>query len=404
MKLADRARRIASSATMAVDARAKELQRAGVDVISFGAGEHDFPTPAHVKDAANDAISANFTKYTPIGGIPDLREAVANRLKEDEGLEYRPSQILIGNGAKEICYAICQVLLEAGDEAIIPAPYWVSYSEQVTLADATPVIVPTSEASGFKLDPAQLEAALTPRTRLLILNSPCNPTGAVYTEAELREFGEVLQRRPDVTLLTDEIYKKIAYVGNGRAASAARVLAHLADQIILVDGASKAYAMTGWRIGFAAGPQDVVAAMAKLQSHSTSGTASISQKAAVAAFAGEQDEVERMRREFQSRRDSTVAALNAMPGIRCAVPDGAFYAFPNVQGALGRSYCGRAVATSYDLVSYLLDEAHVAVVPGEAFGAPGYLRVSYAASQSLIDEGMRRMAAALTAQQVSAGV
>ena len=403
MKLADRARRIAPSATMAVDAKAKEMQRAGINVVSFGAGEPDFPTPPHVKEAASRAISANFTKYTPVGGIPELREAIAQRLKVDDGrLDYRPEQIVVGNGAKDICYSICQVLLQAGDEAIIPAPYWVSYAEQVALADAMPVIVPTTEESGFKISAAALEAAITRRVRLVILNSPCNPTGAVYTTAELRALGEVLERHPEVMLLTDEIYKKIAYGDDGRAASAAAVLTHLAEQVILVDGASKAYAMTGWRIGFAAGPPPVIAAMRSLQSHSTSGAASISQKAAVAAFAGDQGEVERMRREFQRRRDTIVAALNAMPGFRCSVPGGAFYAFPNVQGALGRTYRGSRVDTSLDLATYLLEEAHVAVTHGEAFGAPGYLRLSYATSLEHIDEGMRRMADALAVQQVGA--
>ncbi len=398
MKLSERARRIAPSATMAVDAKAKELQRAGVDVISFGAGEPDFPTPAPVKEAATQAIAANYTKYTPVAGYPELREAVARRLHEDEGLDYTADQVIIGNGAKEICYNICQVLLQGGDQAIIPAPYWVSYAEQVALADAEPVIVPTSEESGFRLSPADLEAAITPRTRLLILNSPCNPTGTVYSADELRALGEVLRRHPEVTLLSDEIYKKIAYGAERRAPSAAAVLSDLAEQIVLVDGASKAYSMTGWRIGFAAGPKALIGALANLQSHSTSGAASISQKAALEAFSGEQDEVERMRAEFQSRRDSIVRALNAMPGVECLVPGGAFYAFPNVSGALGRSYGRREVNTSLELVSYLLDDAHVAVVPGEAFGAPGYLRISYATSQALIDEGMRRMAAALAAQ------
>ncbi len=404
VKLSDRARRIAPSATMAVDAKAKEMQQSGVDVVSFGAGEPDFPTPAHVKEAGSAAIAANVTKYTPIGGIPELREAIATRLRADEGLDYRPEDIIVGNGAKEICYDLCQVLLQAGDEAVIPAPYWVSYSEQVLLADARPVIVPTTEESGFKVSPAQLEDAITDRTRLVFLNSPCNPTGTTYTADELAALGAVLARHPDVVLLSDEIYKKIAYTPEGRALSAAAVLRDLTDQVVLVDGASKAYAMTGWRVGFAAGPRVLIAAMHGLQSHSTSGTASISQKAAVAAFAGDQAPVESMRREFQRRRDAIVAALNAVPGFRCATPDGAFYAFPNVQGALGQSYDGRTIRTSLDLAAYLLESANVGLVPGEAFGAPGYLRLSYATSMERIDEGMRRLAAAITpvAEEVGA--
>jgi len=401
VKLADRARRIAPSATMAAAAKAKELQRVGVPIIAFDAGEPDFATPEQAKNAGTDAIAADFTKYTPIGGIPELREAIAARLRADEGLEYAPDAIVVGNGAKEICYDLCQVLLQQGDEAIIPAPYWVSYAEQVRLADAEPVIVPTAEESGFKLDPARLEEAITPRTRLFFLNSPCNPTGVVYSEEELRALGAVLERHPDVTLLTDEIYKKIAYGPAGRAASAAAALRHLADQVVLVDGASKAYAMTGWRVGFAAGPRPLAKALRDLQSHSTSGTASISQKAAVTAFGAGQEDVERMRQEFQRRRDVVVAGLNSMPGVRCATPDGAFYAFPNVQGILGQSYRGRTIDSALDLVDYLLEEAHVSVVPGEAFGAPGYLRFSYATGMAQIEEGLRRMSGALDAQEVA---
>jgi len=403
MRLTERARRIAPSATMAASARAKEMQQAGVDVILFDAGEPDFATPARVKEAGIAAIEANFTKYTPVGGTLDLRRAIAARLAADEGLEYAPEQILVGNGAKEICYNLCQVLLQAGDEAIIPAPYWVSYAEQVSLADATPVIAPTDEEAGFKLSPAQLEDAITPRTRLLFLNSPCNPTGATYTVDELRALGEVLGRHPEVALLSDEIYKKI-YYGEGPTAStpsapsAVGVLRHLADQAVLVDGASKAYSMTGWRVGFAAGPRPVIAAMRNLQSHTTSGTASISQKAATEAFGGDQSEVERMRREFQRRRDSIVAALNRVPGFDCATPDGAFYAYPNVRAALGRDYRGRRVDTSLDLAAYLLDEARVSVVPGEAFGTPGYLRLSYATSMELIEAGLERIADAMTVE------
>jgi len=412
MSLTERARRIAPSATMAASARAKEMQQAGIDVILFDAGEPDFATPARVKRAGIAAIEANFTKYTPVGGTLDLRRAIAARLAADEGLEYAPEQILVGNGAKEICYNLCQVLLQAGDEAIIPAPYWVSYAEQVLLADAMPVIVPTEEEAGFKLSPAQLDATITPRTRLLFLNSPCNPTGATYTADELRALGEVLARHPEVTLLSDEIYKKI-YYGEGPthgapsapsapsapgAPSAVGVLRHLADQAVLVDGASKAYAMTGWRVGFAAGPRPVIAAMRNLQSHTTSGTASISQKAAAEAFGGDQSEVERMRQEFQRRRDGIVAALNRVPGFRCATPQGAFYAYPNVREALGRDYRGRRVDTSLDLAAYLLEEARVSVVPGEAFGAPGYLRLSYATSMELIERGLKRIADALAVE------
>jgi aspartate aminotransferase len=379
---------------MAIDAKAKAMQRSGIDMVSFGAGEPDFPTPAHVKASGMAAIDANFTKYpSPVTGIPELRAAIAKRLQEDDGLHFAPEQIVVSPGAKETCYLICQVLLQEGDEAIIPAPYWVSYAEQVRLSDAQPVIVPTHEQDGFKLRPADLAAAITPRTRLLILNSPCNPTGAVYSPDELRALGEVLRRHPDVVVLSDEIYKKINYVGG--CASTAAVLPDLADRLVLVDGASKAYSMTGWRIGFAAGPQPLIKAMGELQSHSTSGAASISQRAAADAFGGDQSAVETMRAQFQHRRDFVVDALNKVPGFRCASPDGAFYAFPNVAGALGRTVAGQRIETSLDLANFLLDHAHVAVVPGEAFGAPGYLRLSYACSLDQIKEGTRRMREAL---------
>ncbi len=396
MRLAARARRIAPSATMAAAARAKELQGQGVDIVLFDAGEPDFPTPSNVKDVGIAAIEHNVTKYSPVGGTLALRKAIATRLLEDENLDYAPEQILVGNGAKEVCYNVCQVLLESGDEALIPAPYWVSYAEEVRLADGAPIIVETDEGTGFKLTPALLEAAITPRTRLLFLNSPCNPTGTVYSEDEIKALGAVLAAHPGIVLLTDEIYKKVYYDSEGAAPSAAAVLRHLADQVILVDGASKAYAMTGWRVGFAAGPRDAIKAMRDLQSHSTSGTSSISQSAAVEAFGGDQTAVTKMRDEFRQRRDAIVVALNALSGVSCPTPSGAFYAYPNVKGALGRTYGDRRVETSLDLAAYLLDEAHVSVVPGEAFGTPGYLRLSYATSLPLIEEGMRRIAAALT--------
>jgi aspartate aminotransferase len=387
---------------MAIDAKAKAMKRSGIDVVSFGAGEPDFPTPSHVKASGVTAIETNITKYpSPVSGIPELRAAICRRLKEDDGLEFSPDQVVVSPGAKETCYLICQVLLQEGDEAVIPSPYWVSYAEQVRLSGAESVIVPTREDDGFKLRPADLDAAITPRTRLLILNSPCNPTGAVYTPDELRALGEVLRRHPDVAVLSDEIYKKINYVGG--CASSVAVLSELADRMILVDGASKAYSMTGWRIGFAAGPQPLIKAMSELQSHSTSGASSISQHAAADAFGGDQSAVATMREQFERRRDVVVQALNAVPGFHVTPPDGAFYAFPNVSGALGRSVGGVRLDTSLDLADFLLDQAHVAVVPGEAFGAPGYLRLSYACSLEQIKEGTRRMREAL-GEALGAGV
>jgi aspartate aminotransferase len=393
MKISSRLGAIAPSATMAIDARQRAMKRDGLPVISFGAGEPDFPTPAAIAAAGSDAITAGHTKYTSVNGIQELREAVSERLRIDQGLQYSADQIIITNGAKEALYNTFQALLNPGDEVIIPAPFWVSYEAQVLFAGGKPVIVPTSEENGFKLMPEALAAHITPRTRLLMLNSPSNPTGAVYTVDELRGLGNVLANS-DVGVVSDEIYQRISY--NGPSASFPAAVPELIDRTILINGASKAYSMTGWRIGFAAGPLNVIKAMNGVQSHSTSNANTIAQYAAVEAFHGPQDEVDKMSAAFKERRDVIVSLLNEIPGVRCALPDGAFYVFPNVQGVLGRLIDGQPVNTSLELATYLLEKAYVATVPGEAFGSPGYLRMSYACGMESIHEGVARLKRALT--------
>jgi aspartate aminotransferase len=377
---------------MAIDARQKAMKREGLPVISFGAGEPDFRTPEAIADAGKAAIDAGFTKYTAVNGVAELREAIACRLRQDLDLHYSPEQIIITNGAKEALYNAFQALLDEGDEVIIPAPYWVSYEAQVVLAGGKPVIVPTQETDGFKLQPGQLQAALTGRTRLLVLNSPSNPTGAVYTAGELAALGKVLHPT-SVGVISDEIYQRISY--RGPSPSFAAAVPDLFDRTILINGASKAYSMTGWRIGYAAGPIEVIRAMAGVQSHSTSNASSVAQYAAIEAFHGPQDEVDRMVAAFRERRDVIVDLLQAIPGVTCAVPDGAFYAFPNVKGVLHRSYGDRVITSSLDLSRFLLESVYVATVPGEAFGLPGYLRLSYACDMETIHTGLARITEAL---------
>ncbi len=388
MKVSGRLSSIAPSATMAIDARQRAMRREGLPVISFGAGEPDFPTPAPIARAGVAAIDAGYTKYTAVNGIPELREAIAGRLREDLGLDYSPDQIVVTNGAKEALFNAFQALLDPGDEVIIPAPYWVSYEAQVQLAGGAPIIVPTREAEGFKLQPADLRARLTPRTRLLVLNTPSNPTGGVYSTEELRALGDVLEPT-GVGVISDEIYQRISYAGPSPSFMAA--VPALLDRGILINGASKAYSMTGWRIGFAAGPEAVIKAMSGIQSHSTSNAVTIAQYAAVEAFRGPQGAVDEMTQAFKERRDVIVRLLNEIPGISCPTPDGAFYVFPNVQGVLGKPLGGRTIATSLDLATYLLEKAYVATVPGEAFGTPGFLRLSYACGMESIHSGIARI-------------
>ncbi len=375
-----------------MDAKAKEMRRQGIDVISFGVGEPDFDTPADVKAAAVAAIEQGFTKYTPVQGIPELRQAIAAKLKRDNGLDYAPEQILVSSGAKESVYHAVMALCEAGDEVIIPAPYWVSYPEQVKLAGATPVYVMAGAETGFKVTPEMLERHVTPRTRLLILNSPSNPTGAVYSRAELQALAEFCVAR-EIAVISDEIYEKLVY--EGEHVSIASLGPEIKRLTVVINGLSKSHAMTGWRIGYAAAEPEVIKAMASFQSHSTTHPASIAQKAAVAALNGPEDAVAAMREEFRRRRDYIVDRLGQIPGFRVNRPAGAFYVFPNAEPLLGRRIGGREVRTDLDLAEALLTEARVAVVPGTAFGAPGHLRISYATSMERIKEGLDRVAAAL---------
>lgn len=393
-RLAARVYQIQPSPTLATEARAKALRAQGVDVISFSAGEPDFDTPEWVKEAAIRAIREGFTKYTPATGILELKEAISEKLLRENGLHYGPDQILVTCGAKHALYHIAQALLEPGDEVIVPVPYWTSYPDQIRIAGGVPVFVPTREEEGFLLRPETLEAAITPRTRALILNTPGNPTGAAYPEALLRRLAAVAVQH-DLVVIADEVYERICYDGFPHV-SIATLGEEIYEHTLVVNGLSKAYAMTGWRIGYVAGPQPIIEAMGRLQSQSTSNPNSIAQRAAVAALRGGTSFREMMVAHFDQRRRYVVDRLNRMEGVSCLLPQGAFYVFPRVSGLLGRRYQGRRIDTTAEMAEFLLEVARVAVVPGEAFGAPGYLRLSYATSMELLEKGLDRMEAVLS--------
>jgi aspartate aminotransferase len=378
---------------LAVTAKAAALKAAGRDIVGFGAGEPDFDTPEHIKQAAVEAIRAGFTKYTPVGGIDDLKDAIIAKLIRDNGLAYGRPEIMVSCGAKHSLYNVAQVLFGDGDEVIVPAPYWVSYPDLVVLAGGTPVILPTEEKDGFKVRPEALRKAVTAKTKALILNSPSNPTGSAYTEAELKALAEVVLAT-GILVITDDIYEKILY-DERKFANIVSVDGRLKDQAIVVNGVSKAYAMTGWRIGYAAGPREVIKAATDLQSQNTSNPTSIAQKASVAALNGDPSVVDAMVVEFQKRRDVIAAGLNAVPGVSCRLPEGAFYVFPNVEGLFGRAWRGKTLGSSTDVTEFLLEEANVAVVPGIAFGDDRFIRLSYATSMKNIEEGLRRFAKAV---------
>ena len=394
MKLAARAGRIVPSPTLSITATAKAKAAQGIDVIDFASGEPDFDTPDLVKDAAHAAIKDGFTKYTPASGIDELKLAVVKKLETEQGLRYDKAQILISCGAKHTLYNIAEALFEHGDEVIIPSPFWVSYPDQLLLNDAIPVLLDTHEADGYVVRRRDLEAKITSRTKAIIINSPCNPTGATYTRECLQEIADIAQRH-DMVIISDEIYEKIIYDGI-RHVSIATLGPEIAARTVIVNGVSKAYAMTGWRIGYAAGPQPLIAAMANIQSQSTSNPTSISQKAAVAALRNGDAFTQHMMKEFDRRRRCMVDRLNAMPGISCPMPTGAFYAFPNVSGLFNRAHAGGKIQTAADLADYLLQEAKVAVVPGEPFGSASHIRLSYATSMEAITRGLERMKLALT--------
>jgi aspartate aminotransferase len=391
LRLSERVARVKPSPTMAVTAKAAELKRAGRDILGLGAGEPDFDTPEHIKAAAVEAIRAGRTKYTGVEGIPELRAAICEKFRRDNQIDYQPDQVLVSCGAKQSIYNLAMALLGPGDEVIIPAPYWVSYPDIVLLADATPVIVSAGAAQNFKITAAQLEAAITPRTRLLILNSPSNPTGVAYSRAELEALAEVLRAHPQVMTATDDIYEHI-YWGREPFCSLVTAAPDLHERVVTINGVSKVYAMTGWRIGYAAGPRKLIGAMNKLQGQSTSNPCSISQYAALAALTGDQSCVAEMSVAFRQRHDWLVEALNTLPGISCLPADGAFYAFPDVSGAI-------AVLDSVDddtsFSEYLLEKSGVAVVPGIAFGAPGHVRLSFACALETLQDAVGRMATAL---------
>ncbi|WHZ15001.1 MAG: Aspartate aminotransferase [Nitrospira sp.] len=393
MKLAARAGRIVPSPTLSITATAKAMAAQGIDVIDFASGEPDFDTPEPVKAAAEAAIRAGFTKYTPSSGIDELRGAIAEKLKAEQGLTYDKSQILVSCGAKHSLYNLAEALLEAGDELIIPVPFWVSYQDQTLLNDATPVLLPTQEQEGYTISPDALEAAITPRTKAIIVNSPCNPTGATYDRKTLEGIAATALRH-DLVIISDEIYEKVLYDGVPHVSIAA-LSPEVAARTVIINGVSKAYAMTGWRIGYAAGPKDLLTAMANIQSQSTSNPCSISQKAAVAALRLGDPFTKTMVAEFDRRRRVMVERLNKMPGVTCRMPTGAFYAFPNVGGLLSRRWKDQPIGSAAQLATYLLNEAQVAVVPGEPFGSGVHIRLSYATAMEAIERGLARIEAAL---------
>ncbi len=391
-EVSQRIKNLAQSATLAMSQKSQELRASGVDVINLSVGEPDFNTPEHIKDAAKRAIDENFTFYSPVPGYMSLRKAIACKLKEENGLDYAPEQIVVSGGAKQsLCNAVL-TLVNPGDEVIIPSPAWVSYVEMVKLAEGKNVLVHAGIEQDFKITPAQLEEAITDRTRLMIICSPSNPTGSVYTREELQAIVDVLSRHPQVMVIADEIYEHINFTGSFTSLAS---FPEIADRVVIVNGVSKAYAMTGWRIGFIAAPLWVAKACTKLQGQYTSGASSIAQKAAEAAYAGPQECVEEMRQAFQRRRDLVVSLAGKIPGIKINVPDGAFYLLPEVSSYFGKSYGDRKINDAGDLAMYLLEEGHVATVDGAAFCAPGYIRLSYATSDDNIREAVRRIAEAL---------
>ena len=396
MKLARRVANIQPSPTLAITSKAKAMKAQGIDVVGFGAGEPDFDTPDHIKAVAKKALDDGYTKYTPVPGTPELKDAVIAKLKRDNGLEYKRENIIVSLGAKHSIYNVAQAFIEEGDEVIIPAPFWVSYPDIVLLAGGAPVIVDTKQEHGFKMTPAQLDKAITPRTKLVVLNSPSNPTGAAYTKEELKGLADVIVNR-DVTVLSDEIYEKLVYDGF-QFASIASFGAEIKKRTIVVNGLSKAFSMTGWRIGYIAADKDLVAAMNNIQSQSTSNPVSFCDKAAVEALNGPQDFMKGWVAEFDKRRRYITDRLNKIPGVSCLLPQGAFYVFPNFSKVYGKKTPGgKVVNGSSDLAAYLLDEHKVAVVPGVAFGADACQRLSYATSMKNIEKGLDRIETAIKA-------
>ncbi|MDX8413760.1 MAG: pyridoxal phosphate-dependent aminotransferase [Mariprofundales bacterium] len=393
--LANRIQKVQPSATLAITAKAAELRAKGRDIIALSVGEPDFPTPKAARQAGIDAINSGFTRYTAVAGIPELRQAVADKFRADNGLDYQTSNILISTGGKQCLYNLLQAMINPDDEVIIPAPYWVSYPDMVLLAEGKPVIVSTTSATNFKITADQLAQAITPKSRLLVLNSPSNPTGMAYSSDELKALGAVVRKHPQLAVVSDDMYEKILFDDNVFA-TFAQANPDLADRTITGNGVSKAWCMTGWRIGFCAGPRHLIAAMTKIQGQSTSNPNAIAQKAALAALTGPQDALQEMVATYSTRRRWLVDALNAIDGAHCLLPDGAFYTFPEVAGWIGKTTPqGELLPDDVALCSWLLEAAGVALVPGTAFGAPGFVRFSYAIEQERLEEAVRRIANAV---------
>src|SRR3989338_115388 len=393
IKLAKRMEDVKESPTLAITAKAKAMKAKGLDVIDFGAGEPDFDTPLNIKEAAIKAIKAGFTKYTAVGGTDELKDAIINKFKRDNGLDYTRDEILVSCGGKQSFFNLSLAFFEKGDEVIIPAPYWVSYPVMVAISGAKPVIINGREENGFKITPEEFSDAITGSTKAIVINSPSNPTGAAYTPEELKAITDIAVKK-GVFIISDEIYEKLCY-DNHPFVSIASFSEEVKRQTITLNGVSKTYSMTGWRIGYAAGPKELIKEMTNIQSQSTSNPTSISQKAAVEALNGAQDAVEEMRIEFDKRRKVIVNGLNAIKGIRCMLPPGSFYVFPNISKVLKKRFNGKAINSSADLAEFLLEEAEVAVVPGEAFGAEGHIRMAYATSMENITEGLKRIGEAV---------
>ena len=385
--LSNRVQKVKPSATMAVTAKANELKAQGIKVVPMGSGEPDFDTPSNIQKAAVDAIRGGQTRYTAVDGTAQLKSAICDKFMRDNELEYSANEVMASCGGKQVFYNLCQAILDKGDEVIIPAPYWVSYPDMAILADATPVIIETDLDQDFKITPKQLESSITEKSKLLVLNSPSNPTGAVYTREEIEELGKVLERHPQVYIISDDIYEHIL-LGDDDFVNIAMACPKLKDRTIILNGVSKAYAMTGWRIGYAAGPEDIIKAMKKIQGQSTSNPTSIAQAAAVEALNGDQVFIETMVEAFEQRHDFLLESLNAIEGIECPRSSGAFYSFPRVQGLIDRL----GLIDDVDFATYCLEKLNIALVPGSAFGAPGYVRLSFATSMDNIKEAVERLA------------
>ena len=393
VSLSQRVQKVKPSPTLAVTARAAKLKAEGKDIIGLGAGEPDFDTPAHIAEAGIDAIRKGITRYTAVDGTVELKDAIVAKFRRENALTYDRGQIIVSSGAKQTCFNVCAAVLDPGDECLIPAPYWVSYPDMALLADGVPVSLYAGPEQGYKITPAQLAAAITPRSKLLFMNSPSNPTGAAYTKAELQALGEVLAAHPRIVIASDEMYEHI-YWAHERFTSFAAANPDLYDRTVTINGVSKAYAMTGWRIGYCGAPRELTAAMSTVQGQSTSNASSISQRAATVALTGDQTCVAEMNRAFKQRHDYVVAALNAMPGVSCRAGAGTFYAFANVVDAMH----ALGITDDNAFAEYLLVEGGVAVVPGSGFGAPGHMRISFACSLQTLEEAMRRIARVITAK------